>query len=172
VEETVLRQAVRTVDPATADAAVALGVFGLEDNYVGITAGAVVAGAAADAVVPDGGPVVDGVAAVAGMHVAREVNAQRQGVTVQMLVTVTPDRVVLFDYQGGTVTRTVHAFDRATMTVEVKRFGLSRRVHLQDGEFEIGLTGSTAFYSSASAGDKHVLAELLSAGGPPRSGDV
>lgn len=160
MDQEVLRQAVRGVDPGTADAAIALGVFGLQDNYAGIAAAGLVTGAAAEEIVPDGGPVLDGVAAAAGVHAAREVNAQRKGVTVQMLLAVTPDRIVLFDYVQGAVSRTIHSFDRMNAQVDVQRFGLSRRVQLRDADFEIGLTGSTAIYSSAAAGDKLVLEQL------------
>lgn len=164
MDESVLINAIRPVDAQVADATAAIGVFGLQDNYLAIVAGGIAAGEVADAIAPDGGAVVAGVAGAAGMHAAREVNAAQKGVTVQIVVAVTGDQIALFDYRGGTVTRVIHTFDRKTMHVEVTRFGLSRRVQLRDETFEIGLTGSTAFYSAVAAGDKHVLAEMLSAG--------
>jgi hypothetical protein len=58
--------------------------------------------------------------------------------------------------------RLLRSFDRGDTAVEVKKFGLSRRLHLHDrisGE-SIALTGSASALSAEAKGDKAVLAGL------------
>ncbi len=97
------------------------------------------------------------------MHVARELNAENHGVTVRMLLAVTPTQLHILDWQTGSgPTRLLRTFPRATTSVEVKKFGLSRRLHLTDrnsGE-SLALTGSASALNAEAKGDKAVLKAL------------
>ncbi len=140
-----------------AEAIVAAGIFGMQDNYLALTAGGVVGGTV-------GGSGATGVIGnVAGMHAARDLNAKSHGVTLRMLVVVTASQIHILDWQTGSgPTRVMRSFDRGNTTVEVKKFGLSRRLHLQDrvsGD-SLALTGSASALSAEAKGDKAVLAAL------------
>lgn len=141
---------------------IAAGVFGLQDNYVGVTLGGIAAGAAAEGL--PGGATTGAVAAAAGIHVARQVNAESKGVTVRMLVAVTDTHIHLFSL-GAVSNDPGHEllrFDRATTTCKESSFGASRHLTLTDSAsgHEIGLTGSAAFFSAYAEGDKAVLQTL------------
>jgi hypothetical protein len=140
-----------------AETILAAGIFGMQDNYLALTAGGVVGGTV-------GGSGATGVIGnVAGMHVARDLNAQSHGVTLRMLLAVTPTQIHILDWQTGSgPTRLLRSFERSSTTVEVKKFGLSRRLHLQDrisGD-PLALTGSASALSAEAKGDKAVLAAL------------
>ena len=140
----------------------AAGVFGLQDNYKAIAVGGLASSAVADAL--PGGTTTDAVTAAAGIHVTRQVMAEKQGLTVRMLVAVTDDSIHLFAL-GGTGYEPKHellAFGRATTTCEEKKFGASRKLKLADSAtgHEVGLVGSAAFFSPYTEGDKAVLSEL------------
>ncbi len=140
-----------------AETILAAGIFGMQDNYLALTAGGVVGGTV-------GGSGATGVIGnVAGMHVARDLNAQSHGVTLRMLLAVTPTQIHILDWQTGSgPTRLLRSFERSSTTVEVKKFGLSRRLHLQDrisGD-SLALTGSASALSAEAKGDKAVLAAL------------
>lgn len=139
----------------------AAGVFGLQDNYAAITAGGLVT----DVLMPDGGnPALAGVSGAAGIELGREANAARKGVTVRMLVAVTERTIHVFalPMAGDVPQKELMSFDRGATSVEVRKFGLSRKLKLTDRNSgrHLGLTGSTARFSSAAKGDKAVLAEL------------
>ena len=140
------------------------GIFGLQDDYAKIAIAGVVSGAAA-AALDVGGPLAHGALAGATLHAERSVAAADKGVTVRMLVAVTPTTIHVLDRtELGKTTRELMRFDRATTTVQVTRFGLSRQLNLADdaADQRLGLTGSTAFFSPEAAGDKlilHLLAE-------------
>lgn len=141
---------------------VAAGVFGLQDSYAAIALGGLASSAVADEL--PGGAATDAVAAAAGVHVTRQVMAERQGVTVRMLVAVTEESIHLFAL-GETGSEPKHelmCFNRATTTCEESKFGASRHLTLSDAANgqEIGLTGSTGFLSSYAEGDKAVLSAL------------
>lgn len=140
----------------------AAGVFGLQDNYAAIAVGGLASSAVADAL--PGGTTTDAIAAAAGVHVTRQVMAERQGLTVRMLVAVTDDSIHLFAL-GETGSEPKHelmCLGRATTTCEESKFGASRHLKLSDSATgqEIGLTGSTGFLSSYAEGDKAVLTAL------------
>ena len=141
---------------------VTAGVFGLQDDYAAVTVGGL-AGSAVAQELP-GGVTTQAVGAAAGIHVARELNAESQGVTVRMLVAVTPTHIHLLSL--GAVSnepgREVLRFDRSTTTCAQTSFGASRRLKLVDSTSgqEIGLTGSAAFFSAYAEGDKAVLQAL------------
>ena len=136
---------------------VAAGIFGLQDSYLAVTAG----GVAGSSVL--GGVANDVLGNVAGMHAARALRADAQGVTVRMLVAVTPTHIHVLDWiTGSGPTQLLRSFDRATTSVEIKKFGLSRRLHVHDtvsGD-SLALTGSTSAISAEAKGDKAVLAAL------------
>lgn len=147
-------------------AVVAAGVFGLQDNYAAIAAGGLVASSAADEL--HGGAVTGALAAGAAVHVTREVMAEREGVTVRMLVAVTETSIHLFalGQTGSDPKHELMRFERATTRCEESKFGASRHLKLTDSATgqELGLTGATGFLSSYAEGDKAVLAAL---GAPP-----
>ena len=144
----------------TTEPIVAVGIFGMQNNYLALTAGGVVGGSVGGV---DGG-LVGGIAGNAvGMHAARELNAENHGVTLRMLVAITATELHILDWETGSgPTRVLRSFDRASLTVEIKKFGLSRRLHLTDsrsGE-SLALTGSASVLSAEAKGDKAVLAAL------------
>lgn len=138
----------------------AAGIFGLQDNYAAITVGGLVT----DIAIPGNNPAPAGVGAAAGVEGSRQANAVAKGVTVRMLVAVTARTIHVFalPLAGSTPQKELMRFDRGATSVEVKKFGLSRKLKLTDRNDgrHLGLTGSTARFSSAAKGDKAVLAEL------------
>ncbi|HEX4016746.1 MAG TPA: hypothetical protein VHX15_08420 [Frankiaceae bacterium] len=136
----------------------AAGIFGLQTNYAAVTVGGVVGSSLL------GGGVAGGALGnAAGMHAGRELDAESKGVTVRMLVAVTATHIHVLDWVTGSgPTRELRSFDRSTTCVEVKKFGLSRRLHLQDkasGE-ALALTGSASALSAEAKGDKGVFKAL------------
>jgi hypothetical protein len=135
---------------------VATGIFGLRNNYMALTAGGVA-----------GSMLAPGLAGVlgnaVGMRAAQNINAHGKGVTVRMLVVVTPTHIHILDWMTGSGPRQVlRSFDRGNTTVEIKKFGLSRHLNLEDrltGD-SLALTGSTSGISPEGKGDKEVLAVL------------
>jgi hypothetical protein len=142
----------------------AAGVLGLQDNYKALFA----SGLAAGAVVGDvpGGALTSGVVGAASTHMARDINAEAQGVTTRMLVALTPETIHLLALPavGSTPERELLRLSRDTTTCSVKKIGLSRRIYLTDSATgtEIGLSGSMAPFSAYAAGTKSVLSELAS----------
>ncbi|MBM3668321.1 MAG: hypothetical protein FJW90_12805 [Actinobacteria bacterium] len=139
----------------------AAGVFGLQDDYVAVTAGGVAAGAA----MPDSlGPGGAGVAAAVGVEAGRQANAAAKGVTERMLVAVTDGaiHILAMTLVGGIPQRELMSFDRDRTQVEVKKFGLSRHLSLEDPNSgrSLALTGSTAPFSPEAKGDKAAISEL------------
>ena len=128
---------------------IAAGVFGLQDDYAAIAVAGAATGAAVDAATSN-----DPVAAT------RDAVAKSKGLTVRMLVAVTAQRIHVMDYpDSGHPSVEFMSFDRAKSVVQITKFGLSRHLNLADPNTtqQIGLTGSTAFYSQEAAGDKLVL---------------
>ena len=81
-----------------------------------------------------------------------------------MLVAVTRTHIHVLDWiTGSGPTQLLRSFDRSDTAVEIKKFGLSRHIHLQNrvsGD-ALGLTGSTSPISAEAKGDKAVLAALV-----------
>jgi len=148
----------------TGEEILAAAIFGLQDDYAKIFIAGAATGTAA-MVAGLEGPLAAGAIGGVTIHAERAQNAASEGVTVRMLVAVTPTTIHLLDRTGlGETTRELMRFDRATTTVQVTKFGLSRTITLADDAAgkRIGLTGSTAFFSPEAPGDKLVL-HLLSA---------
>jgi len=146
----------------TTEHVVAAGVFGLQDNYAAIMVGGLAASAVADSL--PGGAVTDGAVGAAGVHVARDLNADAKGVSVRMLVAVTEQSIHLLSLSavGSQPERALMTFARASTHCEVSKFGASRHLKLSDSASgqEIGLTGSAAFFSAYAEGAKAVLSAL------------
>lgn len=145
----------------TDEPVLAAGIFGLQDGYRAITAGGLAGSSIGSAAV---GGIAGGVVGnVAGMHAARELRAEAQGVTVRMLVAVTEQHIHILDWATGSgPSEVLRSFDRAGTDVEIKKFGLSRRITLHssaDGHM-LALTGTTAAFSAEAKGDKAVLSAL------------
>ena len=143
----------------------AAAVFGLADAPAAVIAGAVAgsaAGSAAADAVGAGGALLDGAAAAAGIHAAREVRAESMGLEVRMVLAVTAQDYHLLDWTAGRCTRELARFPREATHVQISRFGLSRRVRLDDptSGAAVELTGSVSPISSESRADKGVLALL------------
>lgn len=135
----------------------AAGVFGLQDDYAKIAVAGVATGTVASAV-PGDSALTQGVAAVAAIEGARRVHAVEEGVTVRMLVAVTPTKIHVLDRSmTGKTDRELMTFDRSATAVQITKFGLSRHLNLSEGDRRLGLTGSTAPFSPEAAGDKLVL---------------
>ena len=148
----------------TGEEILAAGIFGLQDDYAKIAVAGVATGGAAAALDIDG-PMAQGAMAAGTIHEARRASAEKSGVTVRMLVAITPTTIHVLDRtELGKTTRELMCFDRATTAVQITKFGLSRHLNLADDALDrrIGLTGSTAFFSPEAKGDKlvlHLLAE-------------
>ena len=138
---------------------VAAGVFGLQDDYAAIAVAGAATGAAVDAATSND-PVAGALAAGITVHATRDAVAKSKDLTVRTLVAVTQERIHVMDYpDSGHPSVEFMSFDRATSVVQITKFGLSRHLNLADPNTtqQIGLTGSTAFYSQEAAGDKLVL---------------
>lgn len=138
----------------------AAGVFGLQDSYKAITA----AGAASSLLPTGHSAAVSSLETAATIEAARQANAAAEGVSERMGIVVTAEQihVLRLSPMGTEVKGKLLSFDRANTDVEIKKFGLSRRIHLHDRESDrkLELTGSTVRVSRAAEGDKAVLAEL------------
>ncbi len=145
------------------DPVLAAGIFALKDDYLRVGVGGAAGAGAGDAIF--GNPLATAVGGAAAMHATRSAVAASQGLTVRMLVAVTPRRIRLLDWiTGSGPTKVLASFDRHATTVTVTKFGLSRHVELADAASgrSLALTGSTAPFVSESRGDKAVL-RILSA---------
>lgn len=135
------------------------GVFGLQDDYAAVAVAGAATGLAVDAATSDD-PVAGALAAGITVHATRDAVAKAKGLAVRLLVAVTPTRIHILDYpDSGRPSVEYMSFDRATAVVQITKFGMSRHLNLADpgsGQ-QIGLTGSTAFFSQVAAGDKMVL---------------
>jgi hypothetical protein len=149
-----------TAQAVVDDEVLAAGIFGWQDvvgaGVGGSTAGAL-AGSAASGVL--GNAMGAGVGAGLGGFAAEEAMAKEQGMTLHLLVVVTPTSVRVLDWVHGEPGNEVRRFERETTQVQVTKLGLSRIVHLHDtasGE-QIGLHASTLPVSAGGKSSKVVL---------------
>jgi len=133
------------------------GYFGLanlrEAQVIGGTAGALATTAAADDLTP-------GIGTLAGSMLAVKASAEEQGVTVKLLVAVTPDTIhVLNQDTGGRLRAEVASFRRDHVTIHIAKVGLSRILTLTDPATgaAIELHGAVSWLAAQSTGDKVVL---------------
>jgi outer membrane lipoprotein SlyB len=138
----------------------AAGIFGWQDVVAagvgGSTAGALAGGGAGHVV---GSGLGAGVGAGIGGFVAEEAMAKEQGMTLRLLVAVTPTSIRVLDWAHGAPGDEVRRFERETTQVQVTKLGLSRIVHLHDttsGE-EVSLHASTNPISAGGKTSKVVL---------------
>ena len=140
---------------------IAAGIFGLKDDYMAVGLGTI-AGASVSDVVLDN-PLAGAVGGAAGMHAARTALAASKGLTVRMMVAITPEHILVLDWVTGSgPTKELVSFNRSSTKVKISKFGLSRHIELHDSDSgkSLTLSGSTAPFASESKGDKAVLKEL------------
>ncbi len=143
------------------ESVVAAGYFGLRELVAAQIAGSTAGGAAGSLAADE--PIAAGLAAGLGGAAAVKAFAESQGVTVQMVVAVTPDAIHVLnrDTEGRLANRLV-TFDRNDAHVVVTKRGLSRIVDISDASgAQITLEGSASPISQLAKGDKAVLAELV-----------
>lgn len=137
----------------------AAGVFGLAGLLGAATAGTVAGGVAGD-VLGEGAPAAGVAGALLGGMAAKRAYAASEGASLQLLVAVTDHTIhVLNRDRDEHLPVELARFDRATCHVTIKKFGLSRTVHLEDpatGE-GLSLTGAAGGFSPLAKGDKLVL---------------
>ncbi len=141
----------------------AAGIFGLQDNYAAITVAGVATGVAMDSVAVPDNPAADALKAAVTVHVTRTIIAESKGLSVRMLVAVTPHQIHVWKWSHEGIGDKITDFNRELTVIQITKFGLSRHLNLLDSTRTnpLQLTGTTAFFSSESAGDKSVL-DLLS----------
>lgn len=135
------------------------GVFGLQDDYAAITVAGAATGLALDAM-DSNDPVASALTAGLTVHATRDAVARSKGLSVRMLVAVTDEQIHIMDYpESGHPSVEYMVFERNTAVVQITKFGASRHLNLAEPSTgqQLGLTGSTAFFSSVAAGDKMVL---------------
>ena len=97
------------------------------------------------------------------IEASRQANAVAHGVSERMMVCVTGKEIYVFALRspmGNDPEELLASFDRAGAEVEVKRFGLAKRLHITEGDQKMFLQGSTARVSPDAGGDKAVLEVL------------
>lgn len=123
------------------------------DSLAGEATGAVVGGMASS------------VAAVAGMHAAREVAASAEGLTPVLIVGVTPTRYVIGDWQGNAASgtgpsRLLAEFVRDRTSLTFDKLGANRFVTFDDGVTSVRISGALGLLSSGKEGKRQVLEAL------------
>ena len=137
----------------------AAGVFGLA-GLLGAATGGTVAGGVVGDELGDVVPAAGVVGAVLGGMAAKRAYAESQGASLQLLVAVTEGSIhVLNRGLDEHLPVELARFDRTTCHVTIKKFGLSRTVHLEDPDTGEGLalTGAAHGPSPLARGDKLVL---------------
>lgn len=160
-EDSIVQEAEAILDDGTE--VLAAGYFGLQDliaaQIAGGTAGAMTGSAA------EVGALGGGLGAGLGGAAAVKAYAESQGVTVQLILAVTQDQLVVLNRDThGRLPSRVATFDRATCDVEISKMGLSRFVAITDATSgdKLTLHGAVNPISAQSKGDKAVF-ELLAA---------
>ena len=119
------------------------GAFALQDNYKAIAAG----GAASSLLPGHDSPLLAGLEGAGAIEASRHANAAAHGVSERMMVCVTEKEIYVFALRspmGNDPQELRASFDRAGAEVEVKRFGLAKRLHITEGDQKMFLQGSTA----------------------------
>lgn len=149
-----------SVTPA-GEEVLAAGVFAVQDDYLGTALAAIGGSAAAGELVDNS--LAEGIGAAAGIRAAREAHAASEGVSLRMLVAVTPTHIRLFrlDATGETPREELMHFDRSSCEVDVSKFGASEHIDLRQEGREMKLTGGVGFLSAYKDANKAVARELL-----------
>ena len=141
----------------------AAGIFGLQDLMWAQMAGNTLGALGGDALAPDGAAALGAIGTVVGGRIAKEEAARALGMTLQLLVAVTEEHVVVLNWETGDhAGREVMRFARADARVSVTGFGLSRIVTIAapDGGRDIRLHATTAPFRLQSKPDAAVLRAL------------
>lgn len=138
---------------------VAAGYFGLANLVVAQIAGGTAGGLAGDTA---GGGAALGAAVGVGLGglAAVKASAEAQGVTMKMIVAITPDEIHLLNREtGGRLRSDVTSFRRDSVDIHIAKFGLSRILTLTDrvSGHSVELHGTVSWLSSQAKGDKVVL---------------
>lgn len=150
-----------TIVVGTEQPVIAAGIFGLNDDYVAIGLSTAAGAGLTEAVLDN--PLASGVGGAGATHATRSTLAASEGLTVRMLVAVTPESIRVLDWETGSgPTKELFSFDRSSTVVKINRFGLSRHIELHDSATgqSLALSGSIAPFASEPKGDKEVLQEL------------
>jgi len=145
----------------TDEPVLAAGVFGLSELSAGQVAGGT-AGAVGGGLV--GGGLLAAIGSIIGSTAGTQAAAAAAGVSVQLLVAITADRIHVLDRDAAAGTPEAATFDRAAVVATVEPLGASRRLTLTDpssGE-QLHLHGSVGWISAQAAGDTVVLGLLTS----------
>ena len=139
----------------------AAGVFAFKDQYLKLVGWATVGGLAGSAVA---GGLGDVAGSVGGMHAQRNDAAEKAGFDgYRVLVAVGKTHIHLCDWETNSgPSKLYFSIERASVTVSVKKFGLSRRLYLKnvDSGETLALQGNVSPLSSVSNGDKTVFKAL------------
>ncbi len=135
------------------------GVFGLQDLTYDMVYGGIAGGVAAEMI---GGEEVAAVGTLFGSLLAKKAAAEAQGVTLKLIVAVTAARIHVLNWNDSAGDRQVASFNRATATVKVKHFGLSRIVTIDDAASgaHMKLHASASPLTAQTGPDQDVLAAL------------
>ncbi len=134
-----------------AEIVLAAGVFGPQDAMRPMVRGQIVGAML-------GGPL----GVMVGGEAARESYTEEHNITVKLNVAVTATKIYVITEADDAPSRIYETFDRATTTVGIKRFGVSRIVTLEDSAAgtSIRLHGAVARYLAQSGPDRDVITEL------------
>lgn len=149
----------RGVTPAGEDI-LAAGVFAVQDDFIA-TALAAIGGSAAVGELLDNS-LAEGVGAAAGVRAARQAHAAGQGVSLRMLLAITPTHIRLFRLgaTGETPGEELMVFDRSACQITLGKFGAAEHVELREGTKEMKLTGGVGLLATYKDGNKKVIEQL------------
>lgn len=135
----------------------AAGIFGWQDLLLGQVVGSTV-GAVGTGTVTGSGLAAGAAAGLGGRLVKQEMAAEA-GMTLELLVAVTPSAIRVLNFDGDKAEDQVVAFERETTDVHVSKLGLSRIVRLHDrsSDAKIELHATAAPFLAQSKADKVVL---------------
>jgi len=159
-DEAYLEEAARRALPG--EEVVAAGIFSWQGLLAAQTAGVAAGAVAGNLLAGTGASAVGG---AIGARAAVEAAAAAEGMTVALLVVVTPGAIHVLRWDGDAPGAALRQFDRTTTDVHVSKMGLSRIVTLHDTATNeaFALHGSVAPFSAQSKPDKVVL-RLLTTG--------
>lgn len=135
------------------------GMFGCQD----LVASQVAGGTLGAMTLAQASPLAAGAGVAVGGYAMRAAEARSEGMTLKLLVAVTASAIYVLNWTDDHGLDAVHQrFDRATTTVKVDHFGLSRIVTLADtaSGAQMRLHGSAAKYMHQSGPDTAVITEL------------
>lgn len=158
-EEVLVRAASEALDGTRVEAA---GIFGLQELIYAQIAGGTLGVLAGDLLAPDAMG-AGALGAAAGGRLAKEEAARRLGMTLQLLVAVTAEHVVVLNWESGDrAGREVVRMARSSTTTKVSGFGLSKIVTLHDDATDTTITlhATVAGFRPQSGPDKDVLRAL------------